>query len=56
MPTYITIPESSTIETVVDTFGGYNHNYKIGDGEFYDMKISRAITIRSWVIAMQGAL
>ena len=38
MPTYITIPESSTIETVVDTFGGYNHNYKIGDGEFYDMK------------------
>lgn len=38
MPTYITIPESSTVETVVDTFGGYNHNYKIGDGEFYDMK------------------
>ncbi len=38
MPTYITIPESSTVETVVDTFGGYNHNYKIGDGEFYDMQ------------------
>lgn len=21
----------------VETFGGYNHNARIGDGEFYDM-------------------
>lgn len=38
MPTYVTIPESSAVEIVTDTFGGYNHNYKIGDGEFYDMQ------------------
>lgn len=23
---------------MMDTFGGYNHNLRIGDGEFYDMK------------------
>lgn len=23
---------------MIDTFGGYNHNLRIGDGEFYDMK------------------
>lgn len=38
MPTYTTIPESTLSEQLTDTFGGYNHNYKIGDGEFYDMK------------------
>lgn len=38
MPTYTTIPESTLTEQLTDTFGGYNHNYKIGDGEFYDMK------------------
>lgn len=25
-------------QVVVDSFGGYNHNIRIGDGEFYDMK------------------
>ena len=24
--------------TLIETFGGYNHNLRIGDGEFYDMK------------------
>ena len=24
--------------TVTEIFGGYNHNLRIGDGEFYDMK------------------
>lgn len=24
--------------TLIDTFGGYDHNLRIGDGEFYDMK------------------
>lgn len=38
MPTYATIPESSAAETVTNIFSGYNHNFKIGDGEFYDMK------------------
>ena len=38
MPTYTTIPESTLTEQLTDTFGGYNHNLKIGDGEFYDMK------------------
>lgn len=38
MPTYVTIPESSAVETVTDSFGGYNHNFKINDGEFYDMQ------------------
>lgn len=32
------IPESQPTEQVIDTFAGYNHNLKIGDGEFYDMK------------------
>ncbi len=38
MPTYATIPESSAYESVIDSFGGYNHNFKINDGEFYDMQ------------------
>ena len=38
MPTYTTIPESTLSEQLTDSFGGYNHNYKISDGEFYDMK------------------
>lgn len=38
MPTYTTIPETAVTEQVTDTFGGYNHNLKIDDGEFYDMR------------------
>lgn len=30
--------ESAQSRTVVDVFGGYNHNDRIGSGEFYDMK------------------
>lgn len=37
MPVFKTITESIMTEQTVDTFGGYNHNLKIGDGEFYDM-------------------
>lgn len=33
-----TLTELSTSRSVVDAFGGYNHNLRIGDGEFYDMK------------------
>ena len=38
MPTYTTIPEHAAAEQVTDVFGGYNHNLKINDGEFYDMR------------------
>ena len=34
-------PKLKAVETVrqmVDVFKGYNHNLRIGDGEFYDMK------------------
>lgn len=37
MPIFKTIAASVMTEQPVDTFGGYNHNLKIGDGEFYDM-------------------
>ena len=33
-----TLPASRTLQQVVDTFYGYNHNMKIGEGEFYDME------------------
>lgn len=33
-----TLPESRTSMQMVDTFYGYNHNMKIGEGEFYGMK------------------
>ncbi|MDY2716255.1 MAG: hypothetical protein SOV28_06310 [Bacteroidaceae bacterium] len=33
-----TINEISQSRDIVDSFGGYNHNVKIADGEFYDMK------------------
>lgn len=33
-----TLNEIATQRSLVDTFNGYNHNLRIGDGEFYDMK------------------
>lgn len=36
MPFYPTLQESRSYQQVTDEFGGYNHNLKIGDGEFYD--------------------
>lgn len=33
-----TLPVQNSTRETVDTFGGYNHNLRIGDGEFYDMK------------------
>lgn len=38
MASYSTISATTNTEMVTDTFLGYNHNLKIGDGEFYDMK------------------
>ena len=33
-----TMTELNTYRNSIDVFGGYNHNLRIGDGEFYDMK------------------
>lgn len=33
-----TLNEIATTRSIVDEFKGYNHNLRIGDGEFYDMK------------------
>jgi hypothetical protein len=38
MPYFPTLRETYTEQQMVDVFQGYNHNLKIGDGEFYDMK------------------
>lgn len=35
---YPTLYEQESSRQVVDAFSGYNHNMRIGDGEFYDMK------------------
>ena len=38
MPTYPTIQETARSQQVTDTFGGYTHNLKIPEGEFYEME------------------
>ena len=35
---FSTLNEIGTSRSLVDVFGGYNHNIRITDGEFYDMK------------------
>ncbi len=35
---YSTLTEIPTTRSTIDVFGGYNHNLRIGEGEFYDMK------------------
>ena len=35
---YPTLTELNTSRELVDVFKGYNHNLRIGEGEFYDMK------------------
>lgn len=35
---YPVLSELNTTREMISTFGGYNHNLRIGDGEFYDMK------------------
>lgn len=35
---YSTLPVRNSSRNMVDTFKGYNHNLRIGDGEFFDMK------------------
>ena len=35
---YSTLNELQTTREMVDAFGGYNHNLRIGEGEFYDME------------------
>lgn len=37
MPVFSTINTGNAENERIDTFGGYNHNLKIGDGEFFDM-------------------
>ena len=34
---YPTLTELRTTRSMIDVFGGYNHNLRCGDGEFYDM-------------------
>lgn len=36
--TYPTLTEQNSSRDFIETFGGYNHNLRIGEGEFYDMK------------------
>ena len=38
MRTYPTLTEQPTSRDFIDNFGGYNHNIRIGENEFYDMK------------------
>lgn len=35
---YPSLIETQSTRQIVDIFGGYNHNLRINDGEFYDMK------------------
>ena len=35
---YPILSELATSRQLIDAFGGYNHNLRIGDGEFYEMK------------------
>ncbi len=35
---YPILSELSTSREMIDVFGGYNHNLRIGEGEFYDMQ------------------
>ena len=35
---YPKLRETATVRQTVDVFRGYNHNLRIGDGEFFDMK------------------
>ena len=35
---YPTLTELNTSREMIDVFGGYNHNLRIGEGEFYEMK------------------
>ena len=35
---YPMLNEIPTSREMVDVFKGYNHNLRIGDGEFFDMK------------------
>ena len=35
---YPTLEKQDTTRQMIDVFGGYNHNLRINEGEFYDMK------------------
>ena len=35
---YPTLYTKQNSRQMVEVFGGYNHNLRIGDGEFFDMK------------------
>ena len=64
-----TLKELKTSREVVEVFGGYNHNLRIRDGEFYDMKNmsselypvlaprgKRGVHVYSWTDEETGAL
>ena len=36
MPTFPSLQETSTSVEMLSSFGGYNHNERISDNEFYD--------------------
>lgn len=38
MPFFVTVKDAKTAKQVTDVFLGYNHNLKIKEGEFFDMK------------------
>ena len=38
MPYFPTVQSANHAKHITDVFRGYNHNLKVGDGEFYDMK------------------
>lgn len=38
MSYYPMLPVQDSTREMIDAFGGYNHNLRIGDGEFFDMK------------------
>lgn len=38
MSYYPTLPVQDSTREMLDVFGGYNHNLRIGDGELFDMK------------------
>ena len=35
---YPTLPTQQSTRQMIDVFGGYNHNMRIGENEFFDMK------------------
>lgn len=43
--------ESGQSRTVIDVFGGYNHNDRIKYGEFFDINIKRKFALQRHFLA-----